>query len=92
MYGTSHGTNLTMLWELMMLKQKIKFDNRSIRNHHSDFTGVNGKTKQRVYSPFNISKTTQYSGLNLCEYKKGGKHFVQPNSVIRTHKSLDTIY
>jgi hypothetical protein len=50
MYGTSHGTNLTMLWELMILKQKIKFDNGSIRNHHSDFTGKSGKTKDRVYT------------------------------------------
>ena len=61
----------------MMLKQKIKFDNRSIRNHHSDFTGKNGKTKERVYTPFSAgSKSTEYKGLNLCEYKRGEKHFV----------------
>jgi len=60
----------------MIIKKKIEYNNRAIRNHHSNFTGKNGEPKEGVYTPFHIFKTTQYKGLNLCEYKKGEKHFV----------------
>ena len=61
---------------IMGNKTKIEFNNRAIRNHKSNFMSVNGKPLDKVYTPLKISKTTQFKGLNLCEYKKGEKHFV----------------
>jgi len=62
------------------MKQKLKFNNRAIHNWKSDFSpgpkSKSGKTKERVYTPFFMDKHTQFKGLNLCEYKKGEKHFV----------------
>ena len=37
--------------------------------------GAVGKPLTRVYTPLKITRTTQLKGLNLCEYKKGEKHF-----------------
>ena len=58
--------------------KKLKFTNRDIHNWKSDFspgpTSKTGKSKERVYTAFAFSKTTQLKGLNLCEYKKGEKH------------------
>jgi|TARA_B110000238_G_scaffold118140_1_gene128121 hypothetical protein len=60
--------------------KRLKFTNRDIHNWKSDFspgpTSKTGKSKERVYTAFAFSKTTQLKGLNLCEYKKGEKHFV----------------
>ena len=58
------------------MKQKLKFNNRAIHNHKSNFVSSTGKSKDRVYTSFQMDKTTQFKGLNLCEYKKGEKHFV----------------
>ena len=61
-------------------KKKVEFNNRAIHNWKSDFSpgpkSKSGKDKERVYTPFNLTKTTQFRGLNLCEYKKGEKHIV----------------
>lgn len=61
-------------------KRKVEFNNRAIHNWKSDFSpgpkSKSGKDKERVYTPFNLTKTTQFRGLNLCEYKKGEKHIV----------------
>jgi len=73
----SHAmARLWMYWEHYGKQKKIEFNNRAIRNHKSNFMSVNGKPLDRVYTPLKISKTTQFKGLNLCEYKKGEKHFV----------------
>ena len=67
---------LCTYWEHYGKQNKIEFNNRAIRNHKSNFMSVNGKPLDKVYTPLKISKTTQFKGLNLCEYKKGEKHFV----------------
>ena len=57
----------------MIMKKKLKFKNKEIFDHQSDFTGG----KKRVFTPFKESKkTTAFRGLNLCEYIKGSKYFV----------------
>jgi len=58
------------------MKLKLKFNNRAIHNHKSNFISKNGQKKPRVYTSFGFDKTTQFKGLNLCEYVKGEKHFV----------------
>ena len=58
------------------MKKKLEFNNRAIRNHKSDFTNTKSKPLTKVYTSFKMYKTTQFKGLNLCEYKKGEKHFV----------------
>jgi len=62
------------------MTNKLKFTDRAIFHWKSDFSpGPNSKSlkpKDRVYTPFHMDKHTQFKGLNLCEYKKGDKHFV----------------
>ena len=58
------------------IKKKLRFNNRDIHNHISNFVSSTGKNKDRVYTSFKMTQTTQLKGLNLCEYKKGEKHFV----------------
>ena len=62
------------------MTNKLKFTDRAIFHWKSDFSpGPNSKSlkpKDRVYTPFHMDKHTQFKGLNLCEYKKGEKHFV----------------
>ena len=58
------------------MKLKLKFNNRAIHNHKSNFISKNGQKKPRVYTSFGFDKTTQFKGLNQCEYVKGEKHFV----------------
>ena len=58
------------------MKQKLKFTDRAIHYHKSNFVSSTGKKKDRVYTSFQMDKTTQFKGLNLCEYRKGDKHFV----------------
>jgi integrase len=56
--------------------KRLKFNNRAIHNHKSNFVSSTGKSKVRVYTPFQMHSLTHFKGLNLCEYKKGEKHFV----------------
>lgn len=58
------------------IKKKLRFNNRDIHNHKSNFVSSTGKNKDWVYTSFKMTQTTQLKGLNLCEYKKGEKHFV----------------
>jgi len=58
------------------MKTKLKFNNRAIHNHKSNFISKNSKKLSRVYTSFGFNKTTQFKGLNLCEYIKGEKHIV----------------
>jgi hypothetical protein len=54
------------------MTKKLKFKDRDIFHWKSDFSpgpkSKSGKPKERAY--------TQFKGLNLCEYKKGEKHFI----------------
>ena len=63
-----------------MTNKLLKFTDRAIFNWKSDFSpgpkSKSNKGKERVYTPFHMDKHTQFRGLNLCEYKKGEKHFV----------------
>ncbi len=57
------------------MKVKIEFNNRSIRNHKSNFTSAKGKPLDRVDTPFNL-QSVLYKGLRLREYRGGSKHFI----------------
>ena len=57
------------------MKVKIEFNNRSIRNHKSNFTSAKGKPLDRVDTPFNL-RSVLYKGLRLREYRGGSKHFI----------------
>ena len=61
-------------------KKKVEFNNRAIHNWKSDFSpgpkSKSGKDKERVYTSFGFDETTQFKGLNQCEYVKGEKHFL----------------
>ena len=50
-------------------KKKVEFNNRAIHNWKSDFSPgpkyKSGKGKERVYTPFNLTKTTRFRDLNL---------------------------
>ena len=52
------------------MKVKIEFNNRSIRNHKSNFTSAKGKPLDRVDTPFNL-RSVLYKGLRLREYRGG---------------------
>ncbi|GEM_PF-2739940 len=58
---------------------ELLFKNKDILNWKSNFTprvNSKAKSKPRVYTQFHLGKTTQFRGLNLCEYIRGEKHFV----------------
>ena len=48
---------------------KLKFTDFAIDKFISSFL-VAGKTKIRIYTPFDVSKHTALKGLTLCQYKK----------------------
>ena len=51
------------------LRFKLKFTDFAVDRFTSSFL-VAGKTKIRIYTPFDVSKHTALKGLTLCQYKK----------------------
>ena len=58
------------------MKVKIEFNNRAIANYNSNFLNRNGNPVSRVYTPFQVTKKSQFKGLKLCEYQNGSKYFI----------------
>ena len=56
-------------------RAKLKFTDYAIERYNADFIGKNGKTKSRVYIPFEVSKHSSLKGLKLCQYQKTKKKF-----------------
>ena len=52
----------------------LKFTDYAIFKFQSDFK-VNGKTKDRIRTPFGITKNTKLKGLKLCQYEATKKKY-----------------
>ena len=71
------------------MKQKLKFTDRAIHYHKSNFVSSTGKKKDRVYTSFQMDKTTQFKGLNLCIETLDG--LLKHNGAIYNNYSHDLI-
>ena len=56
----------------ILIKFKIKFTDYAIEKFMSSF-GV--PPKERIYTPFDVSRQSALKGLRLCQYLKGKKKY-----------------
>ena len=54
---------------------QLKFTDYATERFQADFIGSNGKTRPRVYVPYDVGKHTALKGLKLCNYSKSKKKF-----------------
>ena len=54
---------------------QLKFTDYATERFQADFIGANGKTRPRVYVPYDVGKHTALKGLKLCNYSKSKKKF-----------------
>ena len=58
---------------------KIKFTDYAVERFQGDFIGPNGKFRERIRVPFDISRNTALKGLKLCQFYKSKKKFFNLN-------------